>query len=397
MIVNAGLLIDFGNSETRVIVISGNKNYRFNMANKFAELPPGYRVNSKYSNGKSTIFKANDTYFANGQIVDREFNNVCLRPSALQSKTEQIVTELTINLAFIKALTILAQAYNIPVNQLDVTFNVSALLPPLDHEVNEAKLESQIKAVTSVSTLMPQTVEASFKIEDVNIQSEAVAAFFGAFYQEEGVIHNPNNDGKSLSNGDTLVRDNGQHITLVEVENNKKFMQGYTLVLDIGAGTTDVALFQDMELVESSKDTFKSGGNTVQSIVGKEIRKVYGYAPNKLETIIETGLLPEGNDFHDVSDIVTSAKEQYSRVMMEDIRQYLERMTIPMPLVKGLLVAGGGSLASIRDGVVVSPAMSEVLMKYLKTLAPRLEALDTEGKDLRALNIEGLMVIHKYA
>jgi hypothetical protein len=68
-----------------------------------------------------------------------------------------------------------------------------------------------------------------------------------------------------------------------------------------------------------------------------------------------------------------------------------------MPVIKGLLVAGGGSLPSVRDGAVVSPAMAEVLISYLKTLAPRLEPLDVTGKDLRDLNIEGLMFMHKYS
>lgn len=401
MIVKAGLLIDFGNSDTRVIVISGSKNIRFNMSNKFAELPSGYKVPNKYANDKTTILKVNNTYFANGAIVEREFTGFELRPSALQSKTEQLVTDLTINLAIAKAMMVLAQAYNVTVEKLDVTFSISALLPPLDHEMNEQKLIEKLQAMNNVSTLLPQGMEVNFKVAEVNIHPEAVAAFFGAFYREEGVKHNPNNEGKDLYNGDVLVRDNGQHINLVEVESNRTFMDGYVLVLDIGAGTTDVALFLDMELVESSKDTFKRGGNTVQSIVGQEIRKRFGYAPMTMEQVIQEGLLPEGNTFHDVSELVTIAKEQYSKAMMEDIRQYLERMTVPMPLVKGLLVAGGGSLPSKRfDGekdVVVSPAMSEVLMGYLKTLAPRLEAMDTTDKNLRDLNIEGLNIIHKYS
>lgn len=390
MIINAGVLIDFGNSETRVIVISGNKNFRLNLSNKFAELPTGYRVNPKYANGKSSIFLANGVYFANGQIVEREFTNQEIRPSALQSKTAQLVTDLTLNLVFCKALELLGNVYNVAPSSLDVTFNVSALLPPLDHEVNEEVLQSKIKDINSVTALMPSNMQIGFNIGEVKIQSEAVAAFFGAFYKEEG-LKSP------TAIGEVIVRDNSQDISLVEVDNNKKFMNGYVMVLDIGAGTTDVAIFRDMELVERSKETFKKGGNTVSSIIRQEIRKQYGFEPASMTRVITEGYLEEGVELHDVSDIVTMAKDTYSRALMEDLRQYLERAMIDMPVIKGLLVAGGGALPGVRDGEVVSPAMSDVLCKYLKELAPRLEQLDVDGKDLRELNIEGLMYIHKYS
>jgi hypothetical protein len=399
MIVTAGLLIDFGNSNTRVIVISGNKSYRFNLSNKFAELPQGYNVNKKYNNDKTTIFANNGSYFANGQIVEHEFSGVLIRPSALQSKTDQLVTDLTINLAFIKALSLLAQVHNLPVASLDVTFNVSALLPPLDHEINESKMEAKFQAMNNISTLIPLRTETTFKIGTVQISSEAVSAFFGAFFKEEGLEVMQINANRSLANGDVLVQDNNPNVTLVEVEGNKRFMDGYVLVLDIGAGTSDVAIFQDMELIERSKETFKLGGNTVESIVRQEIRKFYGYSPTDvaMKRVISEGSLEEGNTLHDVAQLVTNAKAAYSQSLMKELTQYLERAMIDMPVIKGLLVAGGGSLPSVRDGAVVSPAMAEVLISYLKTLAPRLEPLDVTGKDLRDLNIEGLMFMHKYS
>lgn len=401
MIIKAGLLIDFGNSNTRVVLLSGGKKYRFNMSNRFAELPPGYQVSNTYANGKSTIFQFKGAYYANGQIVEREFAGSQLRPTSLEPKSEQLPTELTIHLAIIKSLVILSQANRTPLEALDVTFTVSALLPPIDHETNEEALVKKFQSVTEVTSMIPQRFTKEVKIDpEVNIYSEAVAAFFGAFYKEEGAVENPQNEGKSVENGDVLVLDAGSHISLVEVENNKKFGEGYVLILDIGAGTTDIALFLDMELIENSKDTFNRGGNTVQSFISNEIRKRYRFAPTPpmLEEIVRTGKLKEGSIQHDVSDIVTKAKEQYSKAMMEDIRQYLERMSIALPIVKGLLVVGGGALATTDEfGNELSPPMSKVLIQYLQTLAPHLEALDTEDKNLRELNIEGLYIIHKHS
>lgn len=416
MLVEAGLLIDFGNSQTRVMVVTKNRSFRFNLSNQFAELPPGYRVPPKYVNDKSFIFEYKGSYFANGLIVEREFVGKEMRPSALQSKAEQLVTDLTLNLVFYKALNILATVYNIAPSSLDVVFNMSVLLPPLDHEVNESKMIEKLKSFSSIKTLLPMKLEAKFAVKEVNVFPEAVAAFFGAFFREEGLKDLPENAGKSLHRGDVLVRDNGDHITLVEVPENKKFEKGYVLVLDIGAGTTDVALFKDMELVEMSKETFKRGGNTVASIALNEIRKKYGFSPSSMQRVITTGYLDEGEYKHDVSDIVTAAKEIYAKQTRSDLIPYLERISIDLPVVKGLLVVGGGSLPSVRRlddkgnevtddqiqvGVsyheqIVSPAMAEILVNFLKELAPRIEVMNTAGRDLRDLNIEGLYILHKY-
>lgn len=401
MQVKAGLLFDFGNSGTRIVLLAGNKAYRFDLSNRFVELPEGYQINNKYANGKSTVFKVGGSYYANGQIVDVEFAGKEMRPTSLQSKTAQITTELSINLAVIRSLQILSQAYNLPVDALEVSFTISALLPPLDHEVNEGKMIELIKSVTYVNSLMPLAIAKGVAIdEDTNIYSEAVAAFFGAIYTEEGAIPNPQNEGKSVDNGDILVLDNGKSVVLSEVSDNEKFKEGYVLVLDIGAGTTDVALFLDMELIESSKDTFKRGGNTVKSIVSNEIRKKFSYAPTDkmLDEVIRTGKLAEGSTYHDVADILTSAKVEYSKATKEDIRQYLERMSVALPVVKGLLAAGGGALETRNpQGEIVSPAMTEVLVEFLRELARNLEAVNTSGKNLRELNIDGLTVIHKNA
>src|SRR5690606_27674610 len=100
-------------------------------------------------------------------------------PTSLQSKTTQLVTDLTLNLVFAKALEILSQSTNTPVANLDVTFNLSALLPPLDHEVHESAMEQKLQAMNNVSTLTPLQMDVKFRINEVNIYSEAVAAFFG--------------------------------------------------------------------------------------------------------------------------------------------------------------------------------------------------------------------------
>ena len=396
MVVNAGLIIDFGNSETRINVISGKFLFKLIVSNKFYELEPNYRIPDKYNNGKSTILQYQDSYYANGEIVEREFAGVELKPTAIQDKYDQKVTRLTLQLAFSKAIGLLAQRYNIPPSELDVTFNVSVLLPPMEHDKNKEKFEEMIKTFTSVRTVLPMQMDKNFAVSEATAYSEAVSAFFGAFYEEIGVTPNPENVEKDMSKGDVLIDINSQDSTLVDVKENVEFQEGYVLVLDIGAGTTDLALFDSMELVERSKETLRLGGNTVESGVRREIKMKHGYLPTTVDSTIKTGILKEGSKLHDVAELVTNEKQKYSKSMRKEIINYLEFLTIPMQMVKGLLVVGGGALPSVRDGEVVSPAMSQLLIQYLQELAPEMKIVSVGDKNLRTLNIEGLRYLHKY-
>lgn len=390
MNVSAGLLIDFGNSGTRVALMLGDKTFVFSLSNRFAKLPSGYEVNTKYANEKSSIFKYGDDYYANGQLVVREFKTQEIRPSSLESKTTQLPTDLTITLAILRAYHIITNQHKVTADKLDVVFNISCLLPPLDHDKNQDAMEMKIRQFNKVTSLIPLQGEFSFTVGNVNVFSEAVSAFFGAFYHEA--------DSKPpVLEGNMLVLDNSAEVRLKEVERNLKFSQGYVFVLDIGAGTTDVALFEDMELVENSKDTFNKGGNTVESSIRNDLRREYGFAPPSLAKVMQEGNLEEGGTVHDVTKIVTAAKTAYSNSLMEDIKQYFERSPVPVRMIKGLLVVGGGALPSVRNDQIVSPSMATVLMEYLQQLAPYIEVVNVDGKDLRSLNIEGLLYMHKYA
>lgn len=372
MIVKAGLLVDLGNSETRAALIINNKTYQMKLSNKFAELPVKYRFPVEYRNTKSSVFTHNGVYFANGQLVEREFVGVEIRPTAVEPKNNQLATELSLNLVFMRAMLKISELYNVSVSDIDVTFKVSVLLPPLEHEVYDAKFVAKIKAFSGVKSLVPVDADIQFKVGEVNTFPEGVAAFFGAIYNEE-------------------------NSALVEAEENKKFTDGYVLVLDIGAGTTDVVLILDGALVQNSKDTFKIGGNTVDSIVRNEIKKRYGFSPKNLESVVATGVLVEGSTTHDVTDILDAAKDKYSKNLSENIKQYLERVMLEMQEIKGVLVIGGGALQSERDGRVVSQAMADVLLKYFVRLAPKISLVNTLGKNPRELNIVGLEYIHKHA
>lgn len=372
MNIKAGLLLDLGNSETRVTLLVAGKSIHTTLSNCFAEMKSSYSVPEKYINDRSNIFLYNMIYYANGYIVDMEFRNSIVRPNALTEKTEQLTTRLSLNLAYLWAFKELMSIYSLPLSDLKVSFKVSLLLPPLEHEIRESKMIELVKSINSVTGLIPFSGTVSFTVDSVQVFPEGVTSFFGVSFKE----------------------DNG---TLIDVPENAMFQSGYSLVLDIGAGTTDMILIKDGELVQNSKSTIRKGGNTVESNLKAEIRRKYGFAPADMTSVIREGLLVDGSLQHDVSDLLTEAKKYYSSSMKNDIIDYIQDNMIEMREIKGILVVGGGSLATERDGKIVSPAMSEVLLEYLKELAPNLSIIDTLGNSPRLLNIIGLEYIHKYA
>lgn len=372
MKVKAGILVDFGNSETRMTLLVNNKSKTIVLSNKFAALPSGYNVPIEYNNDKSNVICVNGSYYANGSLADREFAGQLIRPSSMQMKSEQLVTEISLNMVFVTAIRELAYGSGVSVSEIEPIFNVSVLLPPMEHDTHVEEMKNLILGVKSVNSYLPDEFTAAIKVEKVRVLPEGVAAFFGVYYKEE--------------DGD-----------LVEVPENAEFGEGNVLILDIGAGTTDVVMIKDTELVLDSKDTFNLGGNTVESQLKRSLRQKYNYNPTEVSHIVETGIMYDGAKEIDVSELVTAAKDVYSKRLMSNITSYLERLMISLREVKGLLVVGGGSLPSMHNDVIVSPAMSEVLIKYFKELSPNISLMNIDGKNPRLLNIQGLLYVHKYA
>lgn len=372
MKIKPGLLIDLGNSETRMTLLVGDKAKTTILSNRFAALPPSYTIPEEYNNSKTSILEYKGTYYANARLAEREFVGQLLRPYAVEYKTDQIVTEISLSLVFLHALIQLSEAYATPLDNLEVEFNVSVLLPPLEHDTQGEKMEEIVRSINTVNAILPFTVSKSYDIGEVKIIPEGVSAYFAVIF-EEGLG------------------------TLLEVAENKEFQEGYVMILDIGAGTTDVVLIKDTELLLNSKESFKRGGNTVESNLIAEINRKYKFKPQDIKSVIQTGILAEGSTEHDVSDLLTESKVKYTRILSPELSTYLERMSISLKEVKGILLAGGGSLPTVRDGVVVSDAMSKVLLEELQDKAPNIKIVSTLKLDPRYLNITGLKYIHQYS
>lgn len=395
MKVTAGVLIEFGNSETRVIVLTGKKGYMFTMSNHFGVMTD-LNFPRSYVNDKSTLFQVNGNYIAHGLYVEREFKGEVVRPMALKSKAVLPSTQYTLNLVFIKVLSILSQVHATPVSRIELTANVSVLMPPLDQDSNEELMISLIQSLKEISVAVPYEAVVPVNIQNVSVAAEGMSAVFGAMFEETGASLFEENKDKDIEKGDIIVLDNSSSVRMEEVKENKDFATGYMLVIDVGAGTTDVALVEDMDMIDRSKDTFRKGSNTVYGYVEKDIRRTLEITPDNRDDVMNKCIQWESGTPHYVEDIVTKAKVTTARGLLEDITKWLEVLTVSPRSIKSVLIAGGGSLPSFRDGVEVSPALSEMLVDFLKDLAPNIQTVHTSGKSVRLLNLYGLFYMHKY-
>ena len=109
-VIEANIIIDMGNSETRVLVQSGIgrkgliRQRLTTVSNLFSQIAPDYEVPDNYTEEDTVVFQTPDgELYANGLLVEREFSMSALRPTALDPKPTSKVTMLTVHRAFFEA------------------------------------------------------------------------------------------------------------------------------------------------------------------------------------------------------------------------------------------------------------------------------------------------------
>lgn len=360
------VLIDYGNSETRFYVLYGKHVWYKTLANQYAKMtqpmPP------EYCNSESTSFRVDGVTYAQGAFVARERSMQAKRPNSLQKKMLQPVTLYTTNLVLIYALLLVSKYKNCAVEDLDATFCLGLLLPAAEHNRDAEAFKTQLMSVTHLSAVTPVAFEKDIAIDRITIVPEGAAAYMAAIYMID-------------ANGNCVLR-----------PENAQFVTGDLLVLDIGAGTTDIVQMQDGDLVLSSKDTLHKGGRNIESACRQQLEAVYEYriSDNDMRSILQTGTFMQGNTQRDATDILNQVKDDFSQELYNYLIEYIERHNIEPRALKGLLVVGGGALPTVRDDVTVSPKIADILVNYICGLTNTISLVDTSNCDPRKLNIEGL-------
>lgn len=388
-----GVLLDIGNSETRVRVkykpLKGLPNAHeavertFALSNHYAALLSTYEVSADYMNTATVLLNVGGIRIAHGELVEREFIGSYEFPSGKNDKSAEPITNWTVQLALLKVLYLLADEWGISVDEVDVAFNIFCLVPPDEHAYNKEGMIKLISEIDEVIECVPVGDDKNYRdvtheiiCKDIQVFPEGIAAFMGIRVNIDGNKLIPNKD----------------------VE---RFMKGYVLVLDIGAGTTDLAIMQDGVLKADSRQSITDAGNHIVSVLMRNIkanpalRGKLTVGLNNLESVMQTATICEGDGVitADCAKELNEAKEDLANALSFQIKQYANAQQV-MNMLKGILVVGGANAVAMRDGETVSPALAEFLIPKVRGYSENAELIPITNRDPRYLNLDGLEAIY---
>ena len=377
---NANLVIDLGNSETRVLVQSGKtksgliRQQLGTISNKFVTVEEGYEIPENYDEDNTIVFETPEgEFFANGLLVEREYESMSVRPTAIEQKQDSKVTMLTLQRAFFEGFRLLAKMNLSDIESLDVTWTVSILLPPNSVERGSKVLYKKIMGISEFNYILPE-VTLNINVDRVRFFPEGFAAYIATLMRR----------GKVLN------------------EDFTHLLQSKTLIVDIGAGTTDFFVVDGMETIESTKSTIKVGGNDVSSTIRQELIKQDIVLPESVVTKgVQEGFIKDGALKIPLGKNIVIASKNTANKLISEIISYLEGTSMSIRTIENLLVVGGGSLKSEVEGV---EPLSHYIIERLKSFAPNIQLVglpkeykgeDPASKEInpRLLNILGAGIL----
>ena len=377
----AKLVIDFGNSSTRVTTKFGNtqkgnpRSKTVEVSNAFALMSQQqlaqYKAEGVYTEENSHVFTTSGgDIYCTGELCDVEFEKERERPTALMAKHESLPIKWAILNAFCLGYEAIAEFANTDLASIDVDWEVSVLLPPDDVERGSQAMIDLIKGVDKIDFQMPE-FSKEIKVDTVKVFPEGFAAFIAVLF--EGV---------------NKLRESYKYLVDPNVT---------VLIGDIGAGTTDFILVKGGKVVYSSRFTRRTGGNNVHQTLRAYLRKqnvVLKDAPAR--EACEKGYYFNGAKKVDCIELISNAKREVSRDLIDALIEFFESTMIEAQSINYTLLVGGGALESDVEGIY---PISHYMEEYLKSIAPNIEPIplpkDAEGKvmDARMANIIGAGIL----
>lgn len=377
------LVIDLGNSETRITVIAGKSEYTgaplqetVRVDNRYGLIQPAkvsaYLNEGVYSSKDSHIFEINNEYYCTGNICLSEFSSTCTRPTALDKKYTSISSKLAVINAFITGYEIASKLTKCDISELDEDWEVVILLPPMDIEVGASKLAEMVKNIKEVNSLMPK-LSKPVNVTGVNVVPEALAALIGTVFSAP----------KTTRMGYEYLLDGNTN----------------TLICDIGAGTTDFIMSRGTKIVNTSRFTREIGGNNVHQRVRMLLKERGIQLSDKdVRNGTETGYITVGNSTMDITKFIAVAKADVAKQLIDALLEFFENAMIPVQSINNILVTGGGAEKSENEKI--SP-LSDYVISFLADKSPNINIVEQpvfmENGDYtehpRMLNILGASII----
>ena len=380
----AKIVVDLGNSETRVKTYygktpKGNPRCRLSvLSNRYARVPQHmletYIEEGNYSQADSCIFEVNGDFYCNGRLCANEFAQKDIAPSAIEKKYNSFVTKLALINALHEGYMTVADLANCDVNNLDIDLELYLLLPPEDVSFGAKKLSDMARSITEIKFFMPE-MRKEVKIASVRVLPEGLCAFIGTVFQSKGAVRN----------GYAHLMDNNES----------------TLVIDIGAGTTDFVLVRGASVVQTSLFTRPIGGNNVSRMVQKSLSdRGLNLPVNIISRGCEVGYVITGSKKVDITENIAEAKQYVSSQLVNAVQAFFESSMIDINTINNILVCGGGAEIP-EEGSGVEP-ISTYILEYIRQLCPYIQLIEIpysqkDGERVRIsprmLNITGAGIL----
>lgn len=393
------IIIDCGNSETRLYATTTGQtdSYSAILSNSFAKEAVSSQLDDyidggSYNNDNSTALSfARRNHlgikgsYVSGDLLSRNYERNAQRPGLNTPKHEDALVTVALVNAIDKTVTHFAKHSKEKVSKKRFVelndINVVLLVPPT--QVKSATKGFQEKFVDNTVTYTNRFDNETYdlKISSVKVLPEGMAAYVAL---------------RTTANGSLR-----QGYEFLDTKN--------VLILDVGAGTTDVIGVSNGQLMEASQYTIQKGGRHILDIVKKNIQKEKGRTLSEtlFEDTFNTGTVTIGNDVVDCIDAIDEGLDAVSSQIARELSEHFATTTVELASFNHLVVVGGGSLqwANGRENL---PALSELLLEEIKRDVPDIDLINTNdiseeifentvfnGKPTRYLNLWGAVILTK--
>lgn len=348
----AKLIIDFGNSSTRVQTKFGNtpkgaeRVKTVEISNIFARMSEEeakrYISEGNYTEEDSRIFETSGgDIYCNGALCQTEYERTAERPSAVMSKYQSINLKWSLQAALCMGYKAIAEFTNSDIDSIDVDWEIVTLLPPDEIDEGAKIVAETIRSIAKIDFKMP-SFSKEIRIKSVKIYPEGFAAFIACLFEGVGKIRESH---KYLS-------DKGRTV----------------LIVDIGAGTTDFMLVQDGKPVSSSRFTRTTGGNNVHQTLRRMMKKKGIILKDATaREACSVGYVFSGAEKISVIDDIAEAKMEVSRDLIDALVEYFESTMVAVKSINNILIVGGGAVESDVEGI---KPISDYLYDYIKSISP---------------------------
>ena len=302
-----------------------------------------------------------------GDLCRKEFGSSNdLRPSAVEKKYESEVSEMSMRNAFLQGYLDVSAMTGVPVDNIDIEWDVVVLLPPADIEEGSEKISKLVREIEDIDFTMP-VVRKDITIKEVRVLPEGFCAYIGV-----------------MCGLDRRIRPEYQYMA-----------KQITIIIDIGAGTTDITIIENGKAIKATRYSTPIGGNNVhQRVKGKLAVRGFDMPEAIVREATEKGYIMDGSKRVSLKKEIAESKSAVSRMIVSNIRDFFEGTGYPIRSIQNMIVCGGGAIDSIEG---VRP-LSEYIEGYMKKLSPNIELVPlpniiVDGKEEqispRILNVLG--------